>query len=70
MQSPGTLARRGLYVLFKKNNTNMYLIIIGKIVLFIGFERGLLIKKYKKANSPRRDTVPGDCETIVGQTYK
>ena len=38
-----TLARRGLYVLFKKNNTNMYLIIIGKIVLFIGFKKGLIL---------------------------
>ena len=72
----------------------MYIIIIGKIVLFIGFKRGLLdnypaltyVKSYllnnfsspiglecisdyffKKANSHRRDTVPGDCETILGQ---
>ena len=27
------------------------------------------LKKIKKANSPRRDSVPGDCKTIVGQVY-
>ena len=74
----------------------MYLIIIGKIVLFIGFKRGLLdnypaltyVKSYllnnfssliglecisdyflKKANSPRRDTVPGAYVVSAGQTY-
>ena len=26
-------------------------------------------KDIKKANSPCRDSVPGDCETIVGQQY-
>ena len=53
----------------------MYLIIIGKIVLFIGFERGLvllilhqkLIKNIKKTNNPRRESVPGAYKVSIGQ---